>query len=143
MNPTTRQVVAFHEAGHAVVARELGANVAWVELNADSATGFSSWAGGACHCDRLSSTFDDVVIDVAGVLASTFKFGPGADPMSPDGDLAGVGRVPPNERVRAVERASGILHRHWADVEALATKLLDDPDGFVPIPFAPDYHANL
>jgi hypothetical protein len=80
--------------------------------------------------------FDDVVIDLAGVLASTYKFGLGCDPLSPLGDFKGIRRIGPEQRITAIERASEILRARWADVEVLANRLLQDPDGFVPFPFA-------
>ncbi|HEV2029553.1 MAG TPA: hypothetical protein VGS16_13660 [Candidatus Dormibacteraeota bacterium] len=72
-------------------------------------------------------------------MAVWLKFNIQAHP-SPN-DLQGVRRVSPEHQVKAIDRAEQILRDRWADVEALAIRLLNDPDGFVPIPFAPDYKS--
>jgi hypothetical protein len=130
---TRQQVVAYHEAGHAVVAHELGLKVEWIERNKDGS--------GKCHMNKASrykSALDEAVIGAAGGLASGFKFGATQHAISPE-DRLGFRNLTPKQRITAIERASQILRSHWPDVEALANRLLTDPDGFVPIPFAPDY----
>jgi hypothetical protein len=124
-----QQVVAYHEAGHAVVARELGLKVDWIERNADGS--------GECRIPIPGSVIDEAAVYAAGAMAVWLKFNIQAHP-SPD-DLQGLHRVPAERQTKAIDRAEKILRNRWVDVEALATRLLNDPDGFVPLPFAPDY----
>ena len=133
MDPTRQHVVAWHESGHAIVADELGAGVDWIERNPDGS--------GHCHINSnrdVGTLFDQAVIYAAGALAAGFKFGLQYADINGN-DRKGLQAVSPERRTKALERASQILRKRWDDVEALASRLLADPDGFVPNPFAPDY----
>lgn len=133
LDVSRQHVVAYHEAGHAVVADELGLGVEWIERNKDGS--------GLCHLSKASryrSDFDDAALGAAGGLASGFKFGPIYHSISPE-DRLGFRNLTVQQKKDAVERASEILRSRWAEVEALANRLLTDPDGFVPIPFPRDF----
>ena len=133
MDTKRQRVVAYHEAGHAVVAHDLGLKVDWVERNEDGS--------GECRIPIPGSVLDEAAVYAAGAMAVWLKFNIQAHP-SPD-DLHGLRRVPAEQRVKAIDRAEQILRSRWAEVEALATRLLADPDGFVPLPFALDYSKSL
>ncbi len=114
---------------HAVVADELGLKVTWIERNLDGS--------GECRIPVPGSKYDESAIYAAGALAVWIKFNMRAHP-SPN-DVQGVRRVPPEHQVKAIDRAEKILRARWPEVEALAIRLLNDPQGFVPLPFSPDY----
>ena len=133
MDAKRQRHVAYHEAGHAVVANALGLKVEWVERNEDGS--------GECRIPVPGSVLDEATVYAAGALAVWLKFGIKAQP-SPD-DLQGVHRAPAGHQAKAVDLAEQILRSRWADVETLANQLLNDPDGFIPIPFPVDYHTNL
>ena len=133
MDPTRQHVVGWHEAGHAIAADELGAGVDWIERNPDGS--------GHCHINSnrdVGTLFDQAVIYAAGALAVGFKFGRKYADINGN-DRKGLQAVSPERRTKALERASQILRKRWDEVEALAIKLLDDADGFVPIPFPRDF----
>jgi hypothetical protein len=129
LDPARHQHISYHEAGHAVVAHALGLKVEWIERNEDGS--------GECRIPIPGSVIDEAAVYAAGAMAVWLKFNIQAHP-SPN-DLQGLRRVPREHQTKAIDRAEQILRAHWADVEALATRLLADPDGFVPLPFAPDY----
>jgi hypothetical protein len=132
LDVTRQQEVSYHETGHAITANHLGIGVDWMERNGDGS--------GLCWTSKgweAAPDFDRAVVFAAGALAVWLKFGIRAKP-SPT-DLRAVLRLSREERVKAVDRAEQILRDRWADVEALATKLLADPDGFIPLPFPRDF----
>ena len=108
-------------------------SVDWIERNQDGS--------GLCHMkhgSRYEAEFDEAVIGIAGGLASGFKFGVEHHSISPE-DRLGFRNLTPSQRIAAIERASEILRARWPEVEALAIRLLEDPDGFVPLPFPRDF----
>jgi 2,4-dienoyl-CoA reductase-like NADH-dependent reductase (Old Yellow Enzyme family) len=135
LDVTRQQHVAYHETGHAITANQLGIGVDWIERN-DNGSGLCWTSKGW----EAAPDFDRAVVFAAGALAVWLKFGIRAEPSLTD--LRAVQRLPRGEMAKATDRAEQILRDRWADVEALATRLLADPDGFVPLPFAPDY-SNL
>lgn len=124
-----QEVVAYHESGHAVVARELGLRVDWIERNGDGS--------GECRISVPGSVYDEAAVYAAGYLAAGFKFGPGVERRSPN-DMKGLQRVALPQQMEAIDRAGKILRARWIDVEELALRLLEDPDGFLPSPFPID-----
>lgn len=124
-----QRVVAYHEAGHAVVADELGLRVTWIKRNEDGS--------GECRIPIPGSPIDEAAVYAAGALAVWLRFNIKARP-SPD-DLRGLHRVSPKHQVKAIDRAEQILRMRWTDVEKLARRLLADADGYLPLPFAPNY----
>ena len=99
------------------------------------------YVSGECRIPVPGSEVDEAAVYAAGALAIWLKFNIQAHP--PPNDLQGLRRVPPEQQVNAIDRAEQILRARWADVEALAIRLLNGPDGFVPIPFAPDYSKSV
>jgi hypothetical protein len=125
-----QHVVAYHEAGHAVVAHVLGLHVESIERNQDGS--------GKCSIPIPGSVIDEAAVYVAGAMAAGFKFGLTYAVPSPD-DRQGAHRVSPAQQLAATDRASKILSTKWPEVEALAIRLLQSPNGFISRPFASPY----
>ncbi|MEY9394354.1 ATP-dependent Zn protease [Bradyrhizobium japonicum] len=119
--------VAFHEAGHALVAMALGLHVARVEIIEEDHSG-----GTDAEDPQHLPIEDQIAICVAGMAAEEMFDAPSSHELAHMGDhgrvielLDGIDEVAGNElRDRGHQRASDLLKAHAASVEAIAGQLL-------------------
>jgi hypothetical protein len=119
-----RRCVAYHEAGHAIVARVLRTSVEWILIG--KRVGLADGiAGEVTTGPAPGGAIDEVTISLAG-KAAEFKAGYRSSGMAEASDLkqarhylgARVALMPVITR-----RAEAIVNRHWYDIQALALVL--------------------
>ena len=127
-NAPTIRATAFHEAGHAVAGFVGGSSLEAVSLYSARRSWDHAWcfAGGKCLFRQRATT---ALVYVAGAVAEELAgFPPEALPSrwrdSDETRAAELTRHGVREDSRA---AQSLLRRHWAAVQALAYRLLDEP----------------
>jgi Peptidase M50B-like len=118
--------VAYHEAGHAVVALALGLSVARVEIFHEDNSGVTDIAG----ADGLPLV-DHIALFVAGMNAEkmfdapTHKSAGGGDRANVRELLKGIDIVPAHElRQKGHQRAWDLLNDHHSSVNDIAERLI-------------------
>ena len=121
------RAVAYHEAGHAVVALALGLRVARVEIFPED------YSGGADADDAGHLSLEDqIAICVAGMVAEDVFEAPASHELAHCGDhgrvielLDEIDETTGDElRGKGYQRASDLLKAHAASVEDIAAQLL-------------------
>lgn len=111
-----RREVAVHEAGHAVVARALGATYVSARLS-------RSGRGGSYRAKIAGSTVNDAVIALAGRQATEralgVRYGDAQDRRDALRALRGTGVSMRDAR----RQATRLVERHGAEIEAVAGEL--------------------
>ena len=114
-----REIVAYHEAGHAIIARKLGVPVACVTIEPFEGRSGIMWHG------KADDPETEILIAMAGPFAEA-QF-TGQRLFCAGDDEAGIGlalsRLPePRESYGA--KAAALVRGNWDDIEAIAIELL-------------------
>jgi len=145
---------AYHESGHAVVARVLGYDLLGISIDSDvegklghsgsnvlpeSLKQTSVWRKDAVSADEWNAACDDVVIHLAGATAEehlragTYVLDPNEPRSSDETEIVGrIGRMcgPGYEAqdrllVELTAKSRALVEQHWETIDAVAKALLE------------------
>ena len=130
-NQESREGTAFHEAGHAVISYRLGFPLGYTSIEPNAAKGTLGVATGADRSDDGSDDADYIVTLYSGFAAER-RNNPCADERGAADDNRGAAKLlerhPDLSEAELRQRAEELTARHWAEIEAVSTALIEDSE---------------
>jgi hypothetical protein len=124
----SREDTAFHEAGHAVISYRLGFALGYTTIERNAAKGTLGVATGADPSPDGSQDADYIVTLFCGFAAER-RNNPCADERGSVDDKQRAAKLlerhPGLSEAELRQRAEELTTRHWAEIEALATALIE------------------